>query len=168
MKPNRDTYNPYFQDYIDLVPSENLMEELSLNLDLALNILSRIPKDKESFKYAEGKWSVKELVLHCIDCERVFQFRTLAFARNDKTDLPGFEEDDYVANSNCNSRSLNNILEELISVRKSTITLFNSFSDEVMLRGGLANGGKHSVSACGFIICGHLTHHINVLRERYL
>ena len=168
MKPNKDTYNPYFQSYIDLVPSGNLLEELNSNLEFALNILTRITKDKEDYRYADGKWSIKELVLHCIDCERLFQFRSLAFARNDKTELPGFEEDDYVANSNCDERSLNNILEELISVRKSTITLFNSFSDEVMLRKGLANGGKHSVSACGFIICGHLTHHINVLRERYL
>ena len=168
MKPKIDSYNSYFQHYIDLVPSENLLEELNSNLELTLNILTKIPKEKEEYRYADGKWSVKELVLHCIDCERIFQFRTLAFSRNDKTELPGFEEDHYVANSNCKERSLNSIIEELILDRKSTITLFNSFSDEVMLRGGLANGGKLSVSACGFIICGHLTHHINVLRERYL
>lgn len=168
MKPKKETYNSYFQDYIDLVPSENLLEELNSNLDFVLNILTRISKDKEGFRYADGKWSIKELVLHCIDCERIFQFRALAIARNDKTDLPGFEEDDYVVNSECENRSLNNILEELISVRKSTITLFNSFSEEIMLRGGSANGGKLSVVSCGFIICGHLTHHINVLNERYL
>ena len=168
MKPKKETYNPYFQGYIDLVPSENLLEELNTNLDFVLNILTRIPKEKEEFRYSDGKWTIKELVLHCIDCERVFQYRALAYARKDNAELPGFEEDDYVANSESSKRSLNNILEELITVRKSTITLYNSFSEEVMLRSGIANGGKLSVSAIGFIMCGHLTHHLNVLKQRYL
>ena len=168
MKPSKENYNTYFQQYIDLVPSENLLEELSYTLEKTLIILNEIPSEKENFRYVDGKWTIKELVLHCIDCERIFQFRALTFARNDKTNLPGFEEDFYVDNSFCENRTLKDIIDELITVRKSTISLFKSFGPDVINNSGVANGGECNVNACGFIIIGHLTHHMQILQERYL
>ena len=168
MKPSLSTYNPYFKDYIDLVPTENLLEELERTQINTQKLLSLISEEKANFRYAEGKWSIKELIVHLTDCERVFQFRTLSFARNDKTNLPGFEEDDFALHSKADNRTLDDIAEEFQSVRKATISLFNSFDEDDLSKTGMANGGKLNVNACGFIICGHEIHHVNVLKERYM
>ena len=168
MKPNKGTYNDYFQQYIDLVSSDNLLEELKNIHDTTQKTLSKITEEKSNYRYAEGKWSIKELVLHCIDCERVFQYRAMSFARNDKTALPGFEEDDYVLHSNADTRRLKDIAYEFQTVRNATISLFKGLDTSVLDNGGIANGAKLTVNACGFIICGHELHHMKVLKERYL
>lgn len=168
MKPNKDSYNPYFQNYIDLVPSDNLMEELNSTFNQNLKCIESISEAKGDYKYTEGKWSIKELILHCIDTERIFQYRALTFARNDKTNIPGYDDNFYANNSNAQERTLLDIIEEFKSVRAASITLFKSFNNNVLDRIGVANNNNTSVHACGFIICGHFTHHVNILKERYL
>lgn len=121
-----------------------------------------------NFSYAQGKWTIAEVLIHLMDTERIFQYRALRFARNDKTELQGFDQDSYVPESQAPNRNRNDILEEFIAIRKSSIALFASLNDEMLLRSGLASGAKMSVRALGFVICGHQIHHFNILQERYL
>jgi uncharacterized damage-inducible protein DinB len=124
--------------------------------------------DKFDYQYAEGKWTIKEIIQHLIDSERVFSYRALRISRNDKTPLPGFDENDYVANSNGKERSLQSLLTEMAVVRQSTLSLFNSFSHEQLTKIGNASNREVSVRAIGFIIIGHQKHHQKVFSERYL
>lgn len=127
-----------------------------------------IPPEKENYRYAEGKWTPKDILLHLIDAERIFAYRALRIARNDKTALPGFEENDYVIEANAEERSMESLLEEYFDVRKATISLFLSFSADALKRLGEASGFSVSVRAIGYIILGHEKHHANVIIERYL
>src|SRR5690606_18442301 len=120
------------------------------------------------YSYAHGKWTLKEVLIHCIDTERIMSYRALRFARNDQTELPGFEQNDYVPQSEANSRKMADLIEEYKILRQSTILLFKSFSDDVLKRAGVANGNPISVRALGFVISGHELHHLNVCKERYL
>ncbi len=161
-------YNPFYQTYIMALGNVDLMEELRRGKDNFLTLLEQIPEEKLYYAYAEGKWSLAEVLVHVIDAERIFQYRALCIARNDKTPLPGFEQDTYVPYSNADNRSKKNLMEEYKAVRDSTIFLFNSFDEEAVKRVGMASGSKMSVRAQGFIISGHQAHHIRILRERYL
>ena len=120
------------------------------------------------FRYDNGKWTIKELVQHIIDAERVLSYRALRFSRNDPSDLQGFDEDWYVGNSNGNDRNFEDILEEFTYLRKATTSLFNSFTSEMMPMLGTSNGSIMSVRALGFIIAGHQMHHLNIIKEKYL
>ena len=117
--------------------------------------------------YAPGKWSAKDIIQHLIDAERVFSYRAMRFARNDKTLLPGFEENDYAITAEASKRNVDELLEEFYAVRESTIRLFKSFTDEMLMREGVVPSGDISVLAIGFTIPGHTIHHLNVLKERY-
>ena len=161
-------YNPFYQTYINALGNVDLMNELRQGKKDFLSLVQHLPDDKLRFAYAEGKWSLAEALVHMIDTERIFQYRALRFARNDKTDLPGFEQDDYVPNSNARSRTKNDLMEEYTAVRDSTITLFKSFDQDMLKRVGKANGFPMSVGALGFIINGHQAHHIRIINERYL
>lgn len=163
-------YHPYFKTYIDVLTNNGLsiIENLVKTGQELEELVSNLPKEKEDYKYATGKWTIKELLVHIVDTERIFIYRALRFARNDKTDLQGFDQDDYNDNVDANGRNLQDILEEFISVRKSSITLFKSFSDEALLRKGPASGNITSVRAIGYIMSGHQQHHIKVFQERYL
>lgn len=130
--------------------------------------LNGIPKSKRNYRYAEGKWTVKEVLQHIIDAERIFAYRALCFARKDATPLPGFEENDYAANSKADQRKWKDIVKEFEAVRRSTETLFGSFDDEQLDTAGTSSGKSNYVMAIGFIIAGHANHHIKVTKERYL
>ncbi|HEU4470034.1 MAG TPA: DinB family protein [Flavisolibacter sp.] len=130
--------------------------------------LMKIPEDRWDYRYAEGKWSVKELVQHVIDAERIFCYRALRFARNDQTELPGFDENLYTEFSNAGHRTKASLLEELATVQKSSAQLVSSFSPEQLQREGIANGERVYVAGIGYIIIGHALHHKAVLMERYL
>ena len=145
-----------------------LIEELKRGKSAFLSLFEEIPEEKLNYAYAEGKWSLAEVLIHMIDTERIFQYRALCIARNDKTLLPGFDQDAYVPYSNAANRSINSLIAEYTAVRDSTISLFNSFDDEAIKRVGTASGSKMSVRALGFIISGHQAHHVQILRERYL
>lgn len=165
---NSSEYNNYYQPYIAILGNVELLMALKSGLDTFTSFIAQIPEEKFKYAYDAHKWSVAEVLVHLIDTERIFQYRALRFARNDKTPLFGFNQDLYIPNSSANSRSKNSIVSEYTAVRKSTITLFESLNAEELLRYGIASDSKISVRALGFIICGHLQHHKNILNERYL
>ena len=124
--------------------------------------------DKFDYSYAEGKWTIKEIIQHIIDTERIFAYRALRISRNDKTPLPGFDENDYVDNTNAKRRGIQDLLSEFSAVRHSNLLMYKSFSDEQLRRIGIASNNEVSVRALGFLILGHLKHHQKVFQERYL
>lgn len=159
----------YFQGYINLVEdTQDVLTALELTHRRTNEILDLIAEEDGDYVYAEGKWTIKELLVHLIDTERIFCSRALQIARNDKTNFPGYDHDEYVNYSDSNKRSLSDIYKEYNLVRQSTIALFKSFTPEMLEREGTANNNKLTVLAIGFIIAGHETHHINVLEEKYL
>jgi uncharacterized damage-inducible protein DinB len=133
-----------------------------------LELVHFIKEEKADYRYATDKWSVRELLCHVIDAERIFAYRALRFARNDSTPLAGFEEKDYAPQANAAGRSLKKIADEMAHLRISTIELFDSFTPEMLTRKGTANGNELSVVLLGFIIAGHETHHRKIMMERYL
>lgn len=167
-KPIDGTFPQYFKKYIDLVEEDNLQEAFKNQQELINDFFISIPDAKTNEPYAPGKWTLKELLQHMIDTERIFNYRALAFARKEKNSLPGFDENEYAANSHANNRNWKDLCEELIAVRNSTEILFNSFTDEAMHSTGLANNKPVTVLALGFIIAGHIIHHKKIMEERYL
>jgi uncharacterized damage-inducible protein DinB len=162
-------YASYYMNYIALVSDEyTLIEELEIALHRLIKFVQNLPMDKFDYSYAEGKWTIKDIIQHIIDAERVFAYRALCFARNDKTALPSFDEDNYALQTNANKRSIMDLLTELSAVRHSTIYLFKTFSNEQLNRLGIASNSSMSVRALGFIIIGHQNHHQRVFEERYL
>lgn len=164
-----DEYGQFYANYLAQVSDEyNLVEELEISVHRLVKFVREIPMDKFDYRYAEGKWTIKDILLHLIDAERIFAYRALRFARNDKTELPGFEENSYVDEANANKRSIQDLLTELLVVRQASLSLFKSFSEEQLLRKGIASNHPISVRALGFIIVGHQNHHQRVFEERYL
>lgn len=161
-------YNRYYKAYIDCATDFNIVEGLKQNLVAVTDFYSSIPEQKHDFAYAKDKWSIKDILLHIIDTERIFVYRALRIARQDKTSLAGFEQDDYVVSAKSSSRSLVNILEEYKAVRQATIALYQSFDSNALEQIGEASGSPISVRAIGYIITGHENHHNQVIFERYL
>ena len=172
MKPTQLSTNEYatfYANYIAQVSDEyTLIEELEISLHRFIKFVQDIPMDKFDYRYAEEKWTIKDIIQHLIDAERIFAYRALRFARNDKTNLPGFEENDYVDEANANKRSIMELLTELSAVRHATIYLFKTFNDEHLKRVGVASNNEMSVRALGFVIIGHQNHHQQIFVERYL
>ncbi|WP_458626688.1 DinB family protein [Winogradskyella sp. PC D3.3] len=162
-------YNSYYQPYLDAVAKDMvIVEGLQQNLELVFSVFSNIPEEKHNYAYAKGKWSIKDVLLHIIDTERVFAYRALRIARRDKTSLAGFEQDDYVISANVEKRSMDSLLAEYRAVRQATIVLFKTFDNETLLLLGEASGFPVSVRAIGYIIAGHEKHHLKIIKERYL
>lgn len=161
-------YNPYYQVYIDTLGDVELMDMHQKQLQNFPEFIDSVPDAKLHYAYDIGKWTIAEVLLHIIDAERVFQYRALRFSRGDMTPLPGFEQDDYVPNSNAHRRSKESIIEEYKAVRKSTISLFTNLDRQTLQNKGVASNSEMSVAALGFIISGHQKHHRNIIRERYL
>ena len=166
---NENEYASYFNKYIKLSGSETiLLDELEICLHDFIRFVQNIPLDKFDYRYEVNKWTIKEIIQHLIDTERIFQYRALRISRNDATPLPGFDENDYAKNSNGNSRSIQDLLTEMAVVRQSTLSLFKSFSQDQLLLIGTASENKISVRAIGFIMIGHQKHHQQIFEERYL
>ena len=146
----------------------DLLDELRNGKQVLLSLLEEIPEEKLTYAYAEGKWTLAEALVHMLDTERIFQYRALCIARNDKSEFPGFDQEAYVPVSNANNRSKKDLINEYVAVRDSSITLFASLDEEALKRVGVASGSKMSVRALGFITSGHQAHHVHILRERYL
>jgi len=161
-------YNSYFKIYLDALKNVELIEILESSFDEFLIVVKNLPEEKLMFRYAEDKWTIKELIQHLIDTERIMSCRALRFSRNDATELQGFDENWYVDYSNGNDRNITDILEEYNYLRKTSISLFKSFSDEMLINLGTADGSKMSVRSLGFIIAGHQLHHLKIMKERYL
>jgi uncharacterized damage-inducible protein DinB len=158
----------YLKHYIDLVKDDNILQALKNQLSGALQFLSSISEEKSNHRYAEGKWSIKEVLGHICDTERIFAFRALCISRGEKQSLPGYEQNDYIANGNFNNCSFKDLVEEFRLLRESNLVMIRNFSDEMMSRSGMANGKRISVRTILFAIAGHELHHLNVIREKYL
>lgn len=165
---SENEYAPFYKNYIKTLGDVNLHQVLNDSFEDLIEKLQNIPEEKLEYRYEEGKWTIKELVQHIIDAERVLSYRALRFSRNDATDLHGFDEDWYVDNSNGNSRNFKDILEEFSHLRKANIALFHSFTSEMLALIGSSNGSDMTVRALGFIITGHQTHHLKIIKEKYL
>ena len=161
-------FAPYYENYIKLVPEQDIVKGLINQKEELLHFFKSIPVFKQEFRYAEGKWTIKDIILHLIDAERIFAYRALRIARNDTTSLPGFEENDYVVFANANDREYESLLAEYEIVRNATISLFQTFTEKDLLRIGTASQCSVSVRAIGYITLGHELHHKNVILERYL
>ncbi|MDR6158423.1 putative damage-inducible protein DinB [Chryseobacterium sp. SLBN-27] len=161
-------FQKYVQRYLDLIPSDDWLEELKKTGDKTIELYAQLSEEQSLFAYAEGKWTLKELLLHLSDTERVFQYRILAFLRGDQNELPGFDEELYATQSFANERSLNSLLEEYQLIRKSSQVLLESASSSALQNVGTANGNQISAETIGKLIVGHNEHHLNIIRERYL
>lgn len=161
-------YSSFNATYIQAAENVEMIEELEISLHDFIRFVQNIPMDKFDYRYAEGKWTIKDIIQHIIDTERIFAYRALRISRNDETPLPGFDENHYVDNTDANSRNIQDLLAEFSAVRHANLFLFKSFSEEQMKRTGTASNTVVSVRAIAFIIIGHLKHHQKVFQERYL
>ncbi len=167
-KPSPSTYMSYFKRYVDQVPEEDLATAFKNQATDLEKFLNSISEEKSNEAYAEGKWTIKELLQHVIDTERIFNYRALCFARSETQMLPGFEENDYAANSHANKRKWADIVKEFLALRKDTEMMYKSFDTSVMDNAGKANNNPVTVASLGFTTVGHYYHHKKVLEERYL
>ena len=167
-KPAPTEHAPEFSNYVALVAEGDIIQTLERQIENSLSLLRTVPSDKGNFRYAPDKWSVKQLLGHLIDSERIFSYRALSFARNDQAPLPGYEQNDYVREADFDSRNLADMVEEYATVRRATIQLFRPLNETEWLRHGKANENDVSVRALAYIIAGHELHHMDVLRTRYL
>ncbi len=167
-RPDKNEYADYFQTYVSKVPEGDIIEQCASQRDAFADLLGGIGSEREEFRYAEGKWSIKEVVGHVLDAERVFAYRTLVFARNDRTPLPSFDADNYVAAAGFDNQTLAQITDAFVANRTAYVALLRSFTDDAWLRRGTASGFEFTVRAIAYIVVGHAMHHAMVLRERYL
>jgi len=167
-RPDKSEYASYYERYVSLVPDGDIVGTLGKQLDDTLALINIIPQARGDFRYAEGKWSIKELLGHVIDSERVFTYRALRFGRGDATPLSGFEQDDFVRGGSFDQRTLGDLAQEYEYVRRSTISLFANLKAGAFDRRGSANNNEVSVRGLAFIIAGHEVHHVRILKERYL
>jgi DinB family protein len=166
-RPEPTEYIPYYEKYISLVPEEDILRTLAEQLTEVRAFVQAIPEERGGYRYAPGKWSVREVLDHLTDVERIYGYRAFCFARGEKKPLPGVEVDDYAAESGADGLSLRQVLEEFESVRRSTLAMLRRFSEEAWLRTGTASDDPVSVRALAYILAGHVRHHLGILRERY-
>jgi hypothetical protein len=167
-RPAPGEYDPFYQGYLDHAPEGDVLILLERQLEETLETLGELMDEEARFRYAPGKWSVKEVIGHLADAERVLSYRALRFSRDDPTPLPGFEEEDYVASSVYDERPLQDVMAEFAAARASSVALFRSLTPDMTTRRGVANEAEITVRALAWIILGHERHHLAVLRERYL
>lgn len=167
-RPDLTRVPEWYHRYIHQVEENDLGEALHQQASSFPRFLETLAEEKRDYRYADDKWTIKEMLQHIIDAERIFSYRALCFARKDTTPLPGFEENSYAANSKAGKRDWNEMVEEFKTVRQSTQQLFGSFDNEQLEISGIASGKPVYVLAIGFIIAGHANHHVAVIKERYL
>lgn len=170
MKPSQlspNDYPAYYSKYINLLPERNLLDLLQLQMEEMGHFLRNLNEKDLQYSYAEGKWTVAQVLQHLLDTERIFQYRALRIARQDPTPLPGFDQDAYVPASMASGRTLKGFVEEFPIVRKAGISLFQSFKEEMLRGKGISSGGDLSAAAAGFIIAGHERHHLKLFKSSY-
>jgi len=167
-RPSDSEYDAYYRPMIGLVPDQPVLAVLDEQRYEIMGFLGSLDKATADYRYGPEKWSVKEVLGHVVDTERIFGARALCFARGEVRPLPPFEQDDYVRSAGFDRRSLASISEEFEAVRRSTETLFESFDESQWNRDGVANEVRMSVRAVAYIVAGHAAHHMSVIRERYL
>ena len=167
-RPGADEYAPYYEKYVSLVPDADLVVTLERQGAETAALLRSLTEERGAHRYAPGKWSVKQLVGHVCDGERIFSYRALAFARGDFQELPGMEQEEWMAGVDFDARTLSSLIDEFEAVRASTVHLFRHLSPEAWARRGTASDNEVTVRALAYVIAGHEAHHVRVLRERYL
>ena len=168
VRPQSDEYATSFKKYIDVVPGGEPASILESQLKDWQRLLAPLNEEAGNFRYAPGKWTIKEVLGHVIDAERIFSYRLLRIARGDKTPLPGFEQNDYIKTANSSARRLADLRGEFEAVRRSSLALVSSLEDEALGRAGTASGNPISARALVFILAGHDRHHWLILREKYM
>lgn len=168
MRPNKNDYDPYYAGYLNLVEGDNVHKVLSVQSQQTQEVLNSFPKAMGDFAYQTGKWSVKEVIGHLIDTERVMAYRAMCIARGERQPLPGFNQDEYVKQGNFNKRTLSDLVYEFRLLRESNMLLAKGLDEEAFNKRGIANNKEVTVLALFYIIAGHEKHHMNVLIERYL
>jgi hypothetical protein len=167
-RPAPGEYAPYYARYVDRIPEGDLAATLEQQGEEVATLLGSLSEDQGNFRYAEGKWCIKEVISHVTDAERVFSYRALRFSRGDQTELPGFDENSWTPNSGAAGRTLRDMSDEFVAVRRATIAFMRSLTEEQVERSGVASGNPVTVRGLLYIIAGHAAHHVAVLRERYL
>jgi hypothetical protein len=167
-RPAAEEYAPYFGRYIEQVPEGDVLDTLRRQVDDTVALVGKVGDGDADFRYAEGKWSIKEVVGHVADTERIMVYRALCFARGEAAALPGFDENEYVARAKFTGRKLGDLLAELRLVRAATVAFFAGLDVEELMRRGTANNRPYSVRAVAYIVAGHERHHAKILAERYL
>jgi hypothetical protein len=167
-QPLEGEFIPYQSLYLEKVPTGNLVHILEQSLAETIATLLPLTNEQAEYAYAPGKWTIKQVLIHLNDCERILAYRALCIARGEQNPLPGFEQDDYVLAANVSERSLSDLLAEFQSIRAATLTLINSFNQEILNRKGNANKHPITVNALCFVIAGHELHHMSIIREKYL
>ncbi|MFL5608054.1 MAG: DinB family protein [Gemmatimonadaceae bacterium] len=166
-RPDATEYAPFYANYVAAVPEADVVSALRNSGQEITAALSAIPESRGGFRYADGKWSIRELIGHVIDAERIFTYRALRLARGDSTPLPAFEENEYVRVAGSDARTVADLVDELRAVRESTVRMFASFPEEAWTRTGTVSGRPASVRALAYITAGHARHHLAILRDRY-
>ncbi|WP_299764662.1 DinB family protein [uncultured Dokdonia sp.] len=162
-------YNPYYAPFVNMIPEDiSLVDILTSSKNEVISFFKEISEDKLSYRYDVDKWTPKEVLMHIIDTERIFSYRALRFARKDKLDLLGFDQNDFIPPSKADSRSIDSLIEEYEAVRNATIVLFKNLDDTMLKEVGTGSGSPMSVRALGFITVGHEKHHVLLIKERYL
>lgn len=167
-RPDLSRVPEFYHGYINKVKEDDLMLGLKSSTRGLFELLQSIPAEKHDYRYAEGKWTIKEVVQHMLDGERVFTYRALRFARKDDTPLPGFDENLFAQTSKAEKRSWNDLLEEFAALRKASEAMFASFDNEQLESSGIASEHPTYVLGIGYIVAGHVNHHCGIIKERYL
>jgi hypothetical protein len=167
-RPKRSEYEPYYQRYVDHVPETEIVPVLDAQPAELRVMFDGVSEGRGTYTYADGKWTIKEVLSHLIDSERMFMYRALRVSRGDKTPIEGFEQEGYIENSNANGRTFADLLEEFSLLRKANVMFFKNFDDIAWTRIGTANDAQISSRALAYIMAGHIRHHEIALRERYL
>ncbi len=166
-RPEEKEYDAFFAGYVSLVPEADVVSALERQTEEVIRAAAGVGPDRETFRYAEGKWSVREVFSHLVDAEQIFGYRAFCISRGDQASLPGFDENDYVAESDARTRSLAGIAGEFSAVRNANLLFLRRLDDRQMMRLGTANGKPISVRALASIMAGHVRHHFAILRSRY-
>lgn len=168
-KPSKKEYPEFYQPYIDALADQgNIVSQMETSLSIFEKELSELEPDQQEYRYADGKWTIKEIVQHLIDAERVFVYRALRYSRKDQSSLLSYDENMFVANYEINERKYDNLVKEFSLLRRSTILMFHNFDEEILGREGKVEENIFTVRALGYLCSGHLLHHLKVITERYL
>jgi DinB family protein len=167
-RPQPAEYDSYYQKYISLVPEEDIILVLETQMDELAELFKDIPEEKGTFAYADGKWTIKEVLSHLIDGERIFAYRAFRIARGDKTPIEGFEQDGYIENSHANRRPFAEMIKEFALLREANLMFFSNLEIGDWVRTGTANNVEISVRSLAWIMVGHTRHHLNILKSNYV
>ena len=165
--PRPDEFSPFYKDYINLIDTENVVQKLIQQGQTTYTLIQKLTPKEASYRYADDKWSVQEIIGHLVDTERIMAYRALCISRGDKTPLPGYNHEAYVKQADFESRSLQSLSTEYDALRNANISMFNSFTNEQIKRKGTANDATLSVRALAYIIAGHEKHHLQILEDKY-